>query len=160
MFGFFRRRSAAADAEAARLFAHVKRQLRASGQLDSGAVSPAAKSFWVHDYMMGLTIEAERAGRLRRTDSRRAFVDFMVNVMGLPLSAAQCCYATSRGHCRPNPKNEASLAGIADAEALLSGAIAQTPLLAQFRMPGENAEGSAAVILATDERPGDLKPLS
>jgi hypothetical protein len=142
MLSFLRRRSAKANAAAALLFTHVEMQLREIGQLDDNSVSPAAQSFWLHDYMTGLVTAAKREGHMGRAEGRRAFTEFMVKVMGVPPSAAQSCYATSRGHCRSNPREEAFLDGIADAEALLSGRRPQQPIIMRFR-PQQNVEAAA-----------------
>jgi hypothetical protein len=160
MFGFFRRRrSAEAEAVAALLFAHVEAQLRESGQLDGNPVSPVARSFWLHDYMTGLVTAAEQAGRLRRSEGRRAFTSFMENVIGMPPSAARSCYATSRGHCRSNPKEEAFLEGIADAEALLAGHKPQPSIARRFSPPRAQEDPPAPTTPVTMLRPEDRSSL-
>ena len=137
MICFFRRRSAEAGAIAGLLFGHVEEQLHASGQLRGPAVPPVAMSFWLHDYMMGLITGADRAGRLRAADGREAFVRFMMTALHLKQASARSCYATSRSHCRSNPREAAFLRGLEDAEALLSGGAARQSLLAQFGAPQE-----------------------
>ena len=156
MFGFFRRRrSADAEAVAALLFAHVEGQLRESGQLGASPVSPVARSFWLHDYITGLVAAAEQAGRLRRSAGRSAFTAFMVDVLGMPPSAARSCYATSRGHCRSNPKEEAFLEGIADGEALLAGRKPQPSITQRFSQPRPAEDPSAPTAPVTMLRPED-----
>ncbi len=156
MFGFFRRRrSADVEAVAALLFAHVEGQLRESGQLGVNPVSPVARSFWLHDYMTGLVAAAERAGRLRRSDGRRAFTGFMVDVVGMPPSAAQSSYSASRSYCHSNPKEEAFLEGIADGEALLSGQKPQPSIALRFSAPHSVEDPPQQAARVTMLRPDD-----
>lgn len=131
MWWFFRRRAKHAQVTAS-LFDTLSSQIDEIVEETRRGFVPLARSFYLHDYALGLLLAAVKAGKLSQREARLGFIDFFENKFGLTRAAAASCFKASQKHYAQNPEGQGFADGLADATLLMTMQAAEGWLRRRF----------------------------
>lgn len=119
MLRFFRRR-AVHDEVIGMLFGNIDGQIDAAICHHAQGLGSISRSFYVHDYVLGMVLAAVKDRRLSLRDARLGFIDYFECRFGLTRQAAARCFKASSKHHAQDPGGQGFVDGLADAAALLA----------------------------------------
>lgn len=102
------------------LFHYVDRQIDAIAENGRVPLAEICRSFYVHDYALGLLLAAARAGKLDMFAARLGFIDYFEKRFGISRTAAASCFKASQTHYAENPLDEGFVDGLVDAASVLA----------------------------------------